>query len=96
MTNEEIIARRCEMLKADLKSPRMFWWLSFVDPSRPEGQRNLGCTVVEAGGMTEAIAETHLRGINPGGEVMATGFADDGSLTPTQLDFVLNKLRSRS
>jgi hypothetical protein len=46
-----------------------WWWLSFVDPDRPEGDRFLGVVIVEARGPTTATQRAHDLGINPGGEV---------------------------
>ena len=47
-----------------------YWWLSFVDPERPEGKRFLGGTIVAARDEKGAIEEAWRRGVNPGGEVM--------------------------
>lgn len=47
----------------------MMWWLSFADPSRPEGSQLLGCAIVDAMDGPEAIRAAWVLGINPGGEV---------------------------
>src|ERR1700759_3088165 len=45
------------------------YWLSFVDPARPAGQRFLGACVLRAGSPKGAIIRAHWQGCNPGGEV---------------------------
>lgn len=58
------------------------WWLSFVDPKRPQGQRFLGCALVETEtdpddpkvAMSDAIRRAWRTGCNPGGEVQASQF----------------------
>jgi hypothetical protein len=47
------------------------WWLSFVDPHRPEGTRFLGVALVEAETMADALRRAWSSGCNPGGEVEA-------------------------
>ena len=88
--------RRDALLAADLEKPPQFWWMSFVGSDRPEGERNLGCTVVLAGGFTEALAETWIRGINPGGEVCGTEIDLDGApdliAAAAKVAFMLNRL----
>lgn len=50
--------------------PERFWWLSFCDPTKPEGTQFLGVVVAgPARRRTQAIALTHKLKINPGGEV---------------------------
>lgn len=46
------------------------FWLSFADPKRPRGEQWLGAAIVRARNSWEAIAEAHLLGCNPGGEVL--------------------------
>ncbi len=57
-----------------------FVWLSFLDPHKPSGQRFLGVAIVEvpASETPEEMAEAAIQkawslGINPGGEVIASG-----------------------
>ena len=47
------------------------YWLSFCDPKKPDGQQFLGVIITKALGLTHALANTKLMGINPGGEVLA-------------------------
>ena len=47
-----------------------YWWLSFTDNTRAEGDRFLGGCIIEASSFGEAINEAWRRKINPGGEVM--------------------------
>ena len=77
------------------REPVSFWWLSFADAERPRGTQNLGCTIVAAETLTEALVVTHRLGINPGGAVQAIGIFDDGTVDAHQLAFMLNTLRSR-
>ncbi len=71
-----------------------FFWLSFVDRARPVGQRFLGCTVVKAADMADAVRVASRLGLNPGGDVQGCGVEDDGTLDPDHLAFMLNRLRS--
>lgn len=49
-----------------------WWWLSFVDSTRPEGQQSLGVVLVQALSGDEAVRAMTARGCNPGGdEVLA-------------------------
>jgi hypothetical protein len=48
-----------------------YWWLSFADPDRPEGQQFLGCVITEAVDFLSAVIKSHRLSINPGGEVQA-------------------------
>lgn len=54
-----------------------WWWLSFCDPGRPQGNRFLGCAIVASTDMTHAIITAHRLGINPGGEVVGAPVPDD-------------------
>ena len=45
-----------------------FWWLSFADPDLPEGQQFIGVIIAQGYTISAVITETHLRGVNPGGE----------------------------
>lgn len=66
-----------EMLAEDMARPEQQWWLSFVDPGKPEGKRFLGVAIVRGGGMQEAIQNAWAIGINPGGEVQAVPIPDE-------------------
>lgn len=46
-----------------------WFWLSFVDPTKPQGLRSLGIAVVEGYDFLGAIQRAWDLGINPGGEV---------------------------
>lgn len=46
------------------------YWMSFVDPERPEGDRFLGCLIVRGRNDMDVIRRSHMLGLNPGGEVM--------------------------
>jgi hypothetical protein len=50
-----------------------FWWLSFLDASRPKGSRFLGGCVVDVapgGNLLAAALRAHKLGCNPGGECL--------------------------
>jgi hypothetical protein len=49
---------------------RTYWYLSFADADRPEGDQFLGGCIVKAHSMKEAIKEAWRHGCNPGGEVV--------------------------
>lgn len=60
-----------EVLEQDMKNPEGWWWLSFCDPDKPEGEQFLGVCIVHGGGGGEAIQNAWTIGCNPGGEVMS-------------------------
>lgn len=62
--------------------PAAFYWLSFASE---EG--NLGCALVEASSMEEAVTEAHRLGINPGGEVMGVEIPADALLADPESPF---------
>lgn len=45
------------------------WWLSFADPEKPKGSQFLGAAIICATRFDEAVVVSHIKGINPGGEV---------------------------
>ena len=46
-----------------------YYWLSFCDSDRPEGQHFLGGCIVEAWNAEDAVREAWAQNCNPGGEV---------------------------
>jgi hypothetical protein len=70
------------------------FWLSFVDPEKPEGERFLGVAVVHAYDARGAVIVSHLEGCNPGGEVMIAG-PFPGAVLPPGGDHV-GRLLSRA
>jgi hypothetical protein len=46
-----------------------WWWLSFCDPDRPEGQQFIGVAIVCGWTIQEAVTRSHLLKVNPGGEI---------------------------
>lgn len=70
MSDDERDARiMYEVISEQTLGQPSWWWLSFCDPGKPKGEKFLGVAIVQANGFALAITETHLRGINPGGEV---------------------------
>jgi hypothetical protein len=55
-----------------------WWWLSFVDAGKPDGQRFLGVAIVEGHGVASAATRAHELGVNPGGEVRGLELTGDG------------------
>ncbi len=47
------------------------WWMSFVHKDKPEGQKFAGACVVAGTDYLDAVQESHSRGCNPGGEMLA-------------------------
>lgn len=45
------------------------WWLSFADGNLPVGQQFLGVIIAQGYTIEAVVTETHLREINPGGEI---------------------------
>jgi hypothetical protein len=56
--------------------PMPWWWLSFVDEDRPEGDRNLGVAIVRGYDVVNAARNAWDKGINPGGEIAGTQIPD--------------------
>ncbi len=46
-----------------------YYWLSFVDDTRPEGDRFVGGCIVVASSAAGAVMEARAQDCNPGGEV---------------------------
>lgn len=55
------------------------WWLSFVDPDNPKGERFLGACLVKSlpARPQEALQAAWAQNCNPGGECMFTEFPAD-------------------
>ncbi len=54
-----------------------WWYLSFADVTRPKGQHFLGACIVQGDDIVEAAREAHVRGCNPGGQVLGAPYPDD-------------------
>ncbi len=81
-----------DVLTRGLFKPPGLFWFSFADPKRAKGTQFLGIIVIAAGSFTEALAETHARGINPGGACEGTELHADATL-PIEL---CNRLLDRA
>lgn len=68
--------------------PIVYWYISFCDPDRPEGEQFLGAAIVKAPSLHHAITVSHLTGCNPGGEAVVFG-PIGGKLPPQWLFRVL-------
>jgi len=84
--DDELVARE----KA--QGEQGWWWLSFADPGRPDGQRFLGVAIVEGYGVGSASRRAHELGVNPGGEVRGEQLSGD-AIPPSEYR---NRLLSRS
>lgn len=70
MTNEEMSNERfAQIFAQESREPLEWYWLSFCDPHKPEGEQFLGVCIVCAHGPMSAVKTTHHLKINPGGEV---------------------------
>jgi len=61
------------------------YWLSFADPELPKGSQFLGVVIVRSNDFITAVAYTHAKGINPGGEVRGVEFPDDARPIPEDM-----------
>lgn len=83
MTNEERAQALVDKCLEEMLNPDPAWyWLSFIDPDRPQGRRFLGVAVVRAEGPLSATNKAHDLGINPGGEVAIIRLPDDYKVIP--------------
>lgn len=53
------------------------FWLSFCDSDKPKGTQFLGCVIIEAPDLVDAITKSHGLGVNPGGEVLSIEIPDE-------------------
>jgi hypothetical protein len=74
--------------------PTSWWWLSFVDSDKPEGQRFLGVAIVEGNGVGSASLRAHELGVNPGGEVRASRLEADAVPEARYLNRLLSRKES--
>lgn len=70
-----------------------YYYLSFCDTTKPKGEHFLGCAIVEAPNVDSAILESHVRKINPGGEVAIVDLGVE-VLPPEYIDW-LNRFTPR-
>ncbi len=57
-----------------------WYWLSFCDPSRPEGEQFIGACIVDGMDEVGAIRTSWEEGCNPGGEVLIVEIQDEDRL----------------
>lgn len=73
MNDQELRDRADRLMKDELVHGSYGpWWLSFADPSKPDGHGFLGAAIVRAPGFLSAVTFARMLGINPGGEVQGT------------------------
>lgn len=63
MNNQQFKDRVTEVLKEELQTPEIFWYLSFADKYFKGG------VIIKAHGISDATMKCNLLQINPGGEV---------------------------
>ena len=78
--HERLVDARAESEQA--VKEHSWWWLSFVDPQKPDGQRFLGVAIVEGYGVASAAIRARELGVNPGGDVKAVELTGDGIPAP--------------
>lgn len=83
-----------ELMKQEMNEPENFWWLSFCDPDKPPGTQFLGCIVVRAHGLTDALTKCNAMMINPGGEVKGLQIPDSEEVNLRLVPAVCNRLLS--
>jgi hypothetical protein len=84
LTERERARRLQELLAEEAAMPERWWWLSFKDPDLPDETAFLGAAVVVARGMLGAVRESHLLGINPGGQVAIFEITKEGAVPPAE------------
>jgi hypothetical protein len=73
MGSNALPERAQQLMAEEAKNPIAWWWLSFCDPTKPEGQQFLGACIVQARGFFTATLQAHRLGCNPGGECRGSG-----------------------
>jgi hypothetical protein len=53
----------------EVTEEKNYWWLSFADLNKPEGEQFLGATILRGNSLVEVTKEAWRREINPGGEI---------------------------
>ena len=76
-TVEQFVDRVKEVLREEADRPRLTWWLSFADATRPKGQQFLGTILVDpCPGLATARMQMILHGVpSPGGEIQGVGLS---------------------
>jgi hypothetical protein len=78
MTEEQMIkARTVHLMDQETTGPVGWYWLSFCDNKRPEGEQFLGAAMVRAHGVLTASHVAWALGCNPGGEMACVGPFDN-------------------
>lgn len=68
-----------------------WWWLSFVDPEKPDGQGFLGVAIVEGYGVASATTRAHELGVNPGVAVQGMQLKSENVPEPSLRDRLLSR-----
>lgn len=76
MENEES-ERMLRYLEATTPRAPRWWWLSFADSDKPEGQQLLGIALIKATCHAHAVSEAWRLKCNPGGGVMGWECLDE-------------------
>lgn len=70
LARPEVMERSKIELTKEFHRQRHWMYLSFAEDRPPKGRGFLGGIYLQARGITHALCLLHLRGINPGGEVI--------------------------
>lgn len=84
MTDEGVTFEEQARFQIDLEKltqPLVWWWMSFVDNDRPEGDKFVGACIVQAHGVVTAAMQAHDKKCNPGGAVQAVPFPEHVDLS---------------
>jgi hypothetical protein len=81
------------LVSEESADPPAWWWLSFCDPSLPEGDQFLGACIVQAKGFLLATMRARMLGCNPGGECQGVGPMEE---LPPALANATDRLLSRA
>lgn len=68
-----------------------WWWLSFVDHDKPEGNKFLGVVIIEGETIIDAVRHAWDLNINPGGEVLAGQLEMIDTIPPEFRERLLSK-----
>lgn len=80
-----------DVVAQELELSKCWWWLSFCDTTKPEGQQFLGVAIVEAHGIATAMIVTRDKGINPGGQIAAWALPLDAKIPENFTNKLLTK-----
>jgi hypothetical protein len=74
-----------------------WWWLSFCDLDKPEGERFLGVVIIQGTDLVNAAARAARKELNPGGEIKGAPIPVDlpTAFTAEFCERLLNKFEAK-